>query len=194
MNYPEYVKIGNKKYKINTDFRVAIECNRIATDNIIGEYERALAIIYKLYGEYGLNDFENHERLLELAQKYLSCGKEIKDNNEKPDMDFIQDMDYIEASFMSDYSIDLENTNMHWYKFINLMNGLSNSELGNCCILNNIRNLRNMNPSDIKDEKQRRKIQEAQKMVALKKPEKKFTKEQQASIDKFNKLAKLGKE
>ena len=30
LNNPEYVKAGNKKYKINTDFRVAIECNEIA--------------------------------------------------------------------------------------------------------------------------------------------------------------------
>ena len=41
------------------------------------------------------------------------------------------------------YSIkeDLENKEMHWWKFMDLMNGLSNSELGNCCVLNNIRNL-----------------------------------------------------
>ena len=32
MNYPEYVVIDNIEYKINTDFRVAIECNKIAED------------------------------------------------------------------------------------------------------------------------------------------------------------------
>ena len=102
-NYPEYAEINDKRYKINTDFRVAIECQDIATDEKINDYERALAIIYKLFGEDGINTPHHYEKLLELAIKYLSCGKEIDNKtNEEPDMDFSQDMDYIEASFMSD--------------------------------------------------------------------------------------------
>ena len=51
MNNPQYVKVDNELYKINTDFRVALECNQIALDTKINDYERALAIIYKLFGE-----------------------------------------------------------------------------------------------------------------------------------------------
>jgi hypothetical protein len=188
LNNPEYVKIGDKKYKINTDFRVAIECQEIATDTTIGDYERALAIIYKLFGDEGLNDSENYEQLLKLAQKYLSCNKELE-TNEKPDMDFKQDMDYIQASFMSDYQIDLSKIKMHWWAFFNLLNGLSNSEMGNCCILNRIRNLRNYNTSDIKDLNERAKIDKAKRQVALKQKEKEvtLTKEQQKNVDEFYK-------
>lgn len=191
MVYPTKVKIGDKEFPINTDFRIAIECNSIATNTDIGDYERALAVIYKLFGDKGLEDKENHCKLLELGQKYLICGKEISDSTiqENSDMDFEQDMDYIEASFMSDYNIDLSNTKMHWWKFYNLINGLSNSELGNCCILNRIRNLRNYDTSQIKDAKERQKIEEAKKQIALKKKEKTLTDEQRESIERFNKLA-----
>ena len=187
MNYPEYVKINDKKYKINTDFRIAIECNEIATDETISDFERALAIIYKLFGDDGINDTNNYEKLLELAQKYLSCGKEVIDNNEEPDMDFIQDMDYIETSFMSDYSIDLANTEMHWWKFYNLMNGLSNSDIGNCCVLNRVRNLRTYDTKDIKDQKELERIKKAKEQVALKKRvvKKNLTTEQQNNINAF---------
>lgn len=188
MDYPKYVKIGDKKYKINTDFRIAIECQEIALDDSIGDFERALAIIYKLFGDDGLDDSNNYEKLLELAQKYLSCGKEVDNKtNEEPDMDFVQDMDYIEASFMSDYNIDLQNTKMHWWKFYNLINGLSNSEMGNCCVLNRIRNLRTFDTKDIKDQKELDKINEAKKQVALKKKEvkKELTYEQKRNIDNF---------
>lgn len=188
MDYPKYVKIGEKKYKINTDFRVAVECQEIALDDSIGDFERALAIIYKLFGDDGLGDSNNYEKLLELAQKYLSCGKEVDSKtNEEPDMDFVQDMDYIEASFMSDYNIDLQNTEMHWWKFYNLINGLSNSETGNCCVLNRIRNLRTFDTKDIKDQKELAKINEAKKQVALKKREvkKELTYEQKRNIDNF---------
>lgn len=175
MNYPKYVQIEDKTYPINTDFRVAIECNRIAEDNSIGNLERALAVIYTLFGEEALDNIEHYDKLLELAQKYLCCGKELEESNEKPDMDFEEDMDYIEASFMSDYKIDLSNVEMHWWKFFNLINGLSNSEMGNCCVLNRIRNLRTFNTKDIKDDKERRKIEKEKSKVALKKY-KNFTK------------------
>ena len=194
MDYPKYVKIGEKKYKINTDFRVAIECQEIALDNSIGDFERALAIIYKLFGDDGLDDSNNYEKLLELAQKYLSCGKEVDNKtNVEPDMDFVQDMDYIEASFMSDYNIDLQNTEMHWWKFYNLINGLSNSEMGNCCVLNRVRNLRNFDTKDIKDQKEKERIEKAKKQVALKrnKKENKITKEQEESMNKLNELLRL---
>lgn len=190
-NYPEYVRVEDKKYKINTDFRIAVQCQDIATDETIGDYERALAIIYKLFGEEGINTPEHYEKLLELAMKYLSCGKENKVNsNEEPDMDFTQDMDYIEASFMSDYNIDLSNIEMHWWKFYNLINGLSNSEMGNCCVLNRVRNLRTYDTKDIKDPKELEKIKKAKEQVALKKKvvKKTLTTEQQKNIDNFYKM------
>lgn len=186
MKYPEYVKVNDKKYKINTDFRVAIECDRIAKDNTIGDYERVLAIIYKLFGEEGINAYEDHEKLLEMAKKYLCCGKEL--NDEEPDMDFIQDYTYIKTSFRSDYGIKLDEEKMHWWEFNELIEGLSNSELGDCCVLNRIRNLRNYDTKDIKDDKERRKIEEAKQRVALKK--KVATKEQEENATEI--LKNLG--
>ena len=188
-NYPEYAEINDKKYKINTDFRVAIECQNIATDESISDYERALAIIYKLFGDDGIDGFDNYDKLLEIAMKYLSCGKELGNKNEEPDMDFSQDMDYIEASFMSDYNIDLANTSIHWWKFYNLINGLSNSEMGNCCVLNRVRNLRTYDTKEIKDPKERKKIEEAKKQVALKKEHKKreFSEKEQQYMEEFYK-------
>lgn len=189
-NYPEYAEVNGKRYKINTDFRVAIECNRIAEDGTIGDYERTLAIIYTLFGEKGLDEVEDYTELLEIAKKYLVCGKTLDKNDEKPDMDFVEDMDYIEASFMSDYHIDLSNVEMHWWKFFNLMGGLSNSELGNCCVLNRIRNLRTFDIKNIKDKKERDKIIKAQNEVALKKYKKEehLTKEQEESMEELNKI------
>lgn len=195
MNNPEYVKIGEKKYKINTDFRVALECNKIAEDKNINPYEKPLAIIYLLFGDDGLDDTKNWDKLMEFGQKYLLLGKEkVEDSKEEPDMDFEQDMDYIEASFMSDYQIELANKKMHWWTFFNLISGLSNSELGNCCVLNRIRNLRNYDVSQIKDSKERNKVIEAKKRVALKKKKEDLTEEQIKSIIEIDKLMGLRKE
>ena len=192
-DYPEYAEVNGKRYKINTDFRVAIKCNEIAEDKTIGDFERALGIIAVLFGNEAIDDGktngEIYEKLLKIAKTYLSCGKELNTNNEIPDMDYIEDYGYIWASFMSDYNgMNIDKENIHWWKFNELMNGLSNSEMGNCCVLNRVRNLRNFDLKDIKDSKERRKIKEAKEQVALKKykhNKKQPTKEQQESADKF---------
>lgn len=190
-NYPEFVVVDGKKYKINTDFRVAIECNRISEDKNIGDYERTLAIIYLLFGKEALYDRKNHNKLLNLALKYLACGNEIQGNKEQPDMDFIEDEKYIKSSFKYDYNYDPYSLDyLHWYEFFNDLCNLSYSELGNCCVLNRIRDLRNLDTSKIKDKKEKEKIEKAKQQVALKKYQKEnnLTKEQEESIKNLNKI------
>lgn len=198
MNYPEYVKVGDKKYKINTDFKVALKCNKIAEDESIGNIERSLAIIYTLFGEEGINAREDYVKLLELAQKYLLCGKEYKDTDEKPDMDFEQDYGLIWASIYGDFNgLDIDKEKIHWWKFMDLMNGLSNSELGDCCALNRVRNFRNLDLSKIEDPKERQKAQEIQNEIRIKKYDKKakpHTKEQEEMVKKVHELFGLRRE
>lgn len=184
------IKIDDTVYTANVDYRVAIECDRIANDKTINDYERALAVICTMFGPEALDNPNHYELLLKWIINYLSCGKENMESNEKPDMDYVEDMEYIEASFMSDYNIDLTATEMDWHKFYKLMNGLSNSELGNCCILNRIRNLRNLDVSTIKDSKERQKVAKMQEQVALKryKKENHLTKEQEESMERLNKI------
>ena len=193
MKYPEFAKIGEKKYKINTDFRYALKCNKISQDENISDYERALAIIYTLFGEQGLNDDENYDKLLEIARKFLACGKKMPNTNEEPDMDYEQDEGYIRSSFQYDYQYDpYEKEYVHWWKYYNDLSNLSNNEFGSCCVLNRIRNLRNYDTKDIKDRKERERIEKAKKQVALKrnKPQRQATEAQRESARKI--YEKLG--
>ena len=191
MNYPKYAQVEDRLYEINTDFRVAIKCNEVAQDKSIGDYERGLAIIFLLFGEKGLKSNDKQE-LLEKAKKYLLCGNEPIESNEKPDMDYVEDYPLIKTSFRSDYGIKLDEEKIHWWEFNELMNGLSNSELGNCCILNRIRNLRNYDLKEVSDPKERRRIKEAQEMFSLKsnKQEVELTEEQEKSLEAFYKSLK----
>lgn len=186
MKNPKYVEVNNKKYKINTSYKVALECNKIISDESIGDFERLLAMIYKLFGEEALNNPDEYEKLLELAEKYLLCNQEREETTEV-DMDYEEDWAYIKASFRSDYNINLDEEDIEWWDFNALMNGLSNSDMGNCCILNRIRNLRNYDTSQIKDQKEKTKIEKAKEQVALKKQKVKreLTNEQQNNINAF---------
>ena len=191
MNNPEFVKIKEKKYKINTDFRVAIRCNEIALDNTINNYEKTFAIIYLLYGEEGLTNDKDYEKLLELAFKYLNCGIEKEPSDDEQDMDLIQDKKLIESSFKYDYGYNpYQMQYLHWWDFYNDLCNLSNSELGNCCILNRVRNLRTYDTTQIKDFVTREKIEKAKQQVKLKNKKDERTEEQKKLDELFEKQLK----
>ncbi len=188
------IQIGETIYEANTDFRVAIECNKIATDETIGDCERALGIICTVFGSEGLDNPSHYEKLLKWVKKWLLCGKEMIGSKEQPDMDYIEDRALIRSSFIYDYKYnpyDMEY--LSWEDFYNDLNNLSNSEFGNCCALNRVRNLRNYDVSQIKDNKERQKMAKAKEQVALKKYKKEnnLTKEQEESMERINKIIGL---
>lgn len=162
--YPEYVEIGTKKYKINTSFWDALRCEKIFRDNSICDYEKTLAIIYILLGEEAMIDFENQEKIVKILTRYLLCGKkpeEMEGNTDEPSMDFEQDLGRIKTSFMSDYQIDLDKTDMHWWKFHDALEGLTDDS-----VLSRTRMIRE-EPLSNKKGKEREKWEKAKKQVAL---------------------------
>lgn len=145
---------------------------QVADDETIGEHERGLAIVYIMYSF--IPDIEEAHDYLEKAIKFLQCGKEASNNDstaEEADMDIIYDLPYINASFMSDYHIDLSQNNMHFWQFCNLITGLTDK-----CVLNRIRDLRALDVKDF-DKSQRAKLIKAKAQVAL--PQKVSTEEQE---------------
>ena len=56
INYPTKAQIEDRIYPINTDFKVALECEKIVKDNSISNEEKSLVIIYKLFGDKGLDN------------------------------------------------------------------------------------------------------------------------------------------
>lgn len=149
--YPKYAEIDGRQHKINTDYKVALACFRAMNDAEITDIERPYAVLGLLFGEEV--EIENVEKAIEVARKFLQCGKEEIQEDSIADMDFEYDEDLINASFMADYHIDLENTDMHWWKFCSLVSGLSDQT-----ILNKVRDIRNFDVSEIKDTKTRQKI------------------------------------
>ena len=140
-------------------------------------------------------DCKNQNKLLELAMKYLLLGREqngLKNEpHDKYELDFNKCIGLIKASFKFDYKYDpYELEYLHWYDFYNDLGSLSTSEFGNCCILNRITSILNQEPKEIKDNKQRQKLIEAQKLLQqkyCKQKEVDMTKEQEESAKAFYK-------
>lgn len=184
--YPEYAEINGRQYKLDTDFNTALKCFEIIDDKSITDYERALAIIYLLF------DFvptKNLDLFLDKARIFLQCGIENVESNCQPDMDFVQDRKYISASFMSDYHIDLSKEKLHFWQFVEYLEGLTENSA-----LFRLRNLRNFDLSEIKDDKERSKYAEMQKKVELKKKKVLLNDNQSKSIASFCEAMGIRKE
>lgn len=180
--YPEYANIDGQRYKLRTDFRVGLRCFKVIEDGSICDEERALAVIYLLFGFVPDTDLQ---LFLNKATLFLQCGKTKEEHEEqKKDMDFEHDKSYISASFMSDYRIDLNAVNMHWWQFCELIQGLTEH-----CVLSRVRDIRNYNLSDIKDNQARMRMAKAQQKLAL---PVKYTKEELEAIEAFERLFEGG--
>lgn len=179
MIYPTKIEYEGKEYDIDTDFKTALECMQIVDDESISDTERSIAIVVMLFGE----DIDVNDETLLLATLYLQCGKTNEEQSSGThDMDFEQDETYIEASFMSDYHIDLSKEEMHWWRFCTLISGLTDN-----CILNQIRGIRNFDMNDLPDNKSKQKMRKAKEQVALKN---KLSNQELEELDEFEKLLK----
>lgn len=186
MNNPEYIKIDDKVYKINTDFRCALKCLDIVNDKSITDLERTIGVLYTLFQiEDDIEDVKV-ERLLKSALNYLQgrpTTNGSKDTSEvKKDMDYKQDWGLILSSVWQQYGIDLNKEKLHWWTFFDLLNGLSSD-----CMFNRIREIRNKDLSDIKDEKTRREYMKLKKAYSLDE-HRELTEKEQQSVDTFYKL------
>lgn len=52
--YPKFAEIKGKRYKINIDYRVALECDKVSNNGKISKEERGLAVIYLLFRRWGI--------------------------------------------------------------------------------------------------------------------------------------------
>ena len=120
------------KIVVNPAFDIVLEVQKLFKEDGITEYEKvsqALKMLVK--NDWNLRLFSPTEkiRLLdEIGKKYVSVKKRPKlKKSPIPILDFEEDGDYIYASFMHDYHIDLidEQGKLPWKKFLFLFNGLS---------------------------------------------------------------------
>ena len=182
MTYPKYAEVDGVRYKINTDYRVALRCFEVIEDTSISDEERAFAVVFLLFGEVPT---ESLVEFLRIAGDYLRCGEEESSQEaHERDIDFNADERYIVASFMSDYRIDLPNVDMHFWQYIQLIQGFTDK-----AIMSRVREIRSYDLSELKDPKARAKMIKAKEAVAL--PDK-FTKDEQRAIDEFEKLFDVG--
>lgn len=124
--------ITNKsKFLVNPAFDIVLEVQKLYKEDVLTEFEKidqALRMLVKNKWNLQLLNPEEKQKLLSvITQRYVEVEKrpQIK-KSPFPVLDFEKDGDYIYASFMQAYRIDLieEQGRLPWKKFLYLFNGL----------------------------------------------------------------------
>ena len=116
---PDAIMVNGKAFFLNTDYRVWLNY----PDRIKG-----MGDDYSLYKNLFKGDapFPEQAVITEL-DRFFYEKKEVPrsgGSNGEELIDFDIDADYIYASFMQAYGIDLIDSDMHWHKFSALLNAL----------------------------------------------------------------------
>lgn len=159
---PDHVDVKGKSYAIYTDFRCGIRHEQM----ILYNKETTVGDILRNWFPVIPDDLE---AALDAASLFYHCGDiEQEDDTgsrqrkkNKRLYDFDMDADTIAASFLQCYNICLRTSQLHWWEFCELLNGLP----AKCAFSDRVQ-IRNMDTKNMKS-KDRKQIQQLQRRWKL---------------------------
>lgn len=129
-SFPASVIVNGVEYSIHADFHTVLRCFEIQGQKQELSESELLDMLKLFYNTNQLTATEDHVNKMFW---FFSCGREkekkkfprkIAGINDKQPFDFKEDADLIYAGFMQQYGIDLQESNMHWWKFMILLENL----------------------------------------------------------------------
>lgn len=164
--------------KIRTDFRECIKFELLMQDRKIKEEDKIKLALNLFYYE-----IEDIQTAIDDMIWFYRCGTEIKENknndntNTKQIYSYEFDREYIYSAFYSQYNIDLNSINLHWWKFKALFQGLNdNNEIVK------IMGYRAIDLGKIKDKDEKARYKKLKKLYAL--PDMRTVEEKEADFGK----------
>jgi hypothetical protein len=151
---PNEVKINNKKYEINSDFRTSILFELLMQDEEIDSKAKVLQAL-ELYFPKVPRDIQ---KAIEKMLWFYRCGKDIEKSNKKGKGEGVSqiysydfDDEYIYAAFLDQYNINLQKIDyLHWWEFKAMFKALKEDNE-----LVKIMKYRAMDLRDIKDKNEK---------------------------------------
>lgn len=186
---PTIIKIDNKEYDINSDFRTSILFELLMQDSSIREEEKIFMALELYYPVIPDNIKEAIEQML----WFYRCGKDgitYKGNSKGSGKNITQiysfeyDDDYIFSAFLDQYRVDLQDVeDLHWWKFKAMFKSLRE---GNEIV--KIMGYRSMDLSKIKDKEQKAHYKKMKELFKIPLP-----KDEQEKLEEIKKALLDGK-
>lgn len=115
---PAAIEIGGREYPIQAGFRSCLRTILAFEDDSLAPLEKQAILIDNLY----LEKPDDFELAFEAGLQFLNGGSNQDGNDSSPLRlySFAQDADYIFSAFQQTHGIDLEQAELHWWKFLAL--------------------------------------------------------------------------
>lgn len=117
---PDSIKVRGRAYKVYTDFRVWINFAHVLQSSNCTLRDLAFVFVDSIPNCDFTDDVMRFYYNPNSTPNSMNTG-----SNTDTLFDLVEDGEYIYASFMKDYNIDLLETDMHWWKFRALFFSLS---------------------------------------------------------------------
>ena len=127
---PTWVDIDGVQYDLNSDFRISVMFEMLMFDDTVTERDKLQKALYLYYGN---RIPPNIEKAVEKIMWFYNCGvktkKKRRRRNRSSTADRVYDFDfddaYIYAAFLQQYGVDLQDEEIHWWKFKAMFKALS---------------------------------------------------------------------
>lgn len=127
-DFPENLLVSGVKCPIHWDFRTVLKCDKLLRSEKLDGMD-----MMKVLNLFYLDVAGYTEEHIEKMFWFFSCGREkekrrfprkVAGINDKQPFDFEKDADLIYAGFIQQYGIDLQVEEIHWWKFLILLENL----------------------------------------------------------------------
>lgn len=132
---PDKVMIGGREYDINSDFRTSILFELLMLDVKLTDAEKGPLALELYFSEQEI-DPADREEAIECISWFYSCGRDNEPGEGSGSSGgtsmtycFNYDSGYIFSAFLDQYGIDLQDEDMHWWKFRALFRGLKDDTM-----------------------------------------------------------------
>ncbi len=123
---------GYEGYPINTDFRIGIQMMQVIYDSSLAKFEKYVIAYNLLFEQEGRTEYPDEITAQNAIDWFLSgwytdkiTEKEKKESkNSKTDVDYDIDQWRIYSAFLTQFGIDLNTVDMHFWVFMGLLSTL----------------------------------------------------------------------
>lgn len=176
---PESLTIAGTEYEINTDYSVWLKFEMLLSDEV-EDSKATLLDIKKLIFKSEIPPDRADEEATEKILWFYRCGKPHekqsgKGNNNRAIFNYDYDDSYIYAAFLEQYGVDLNDADIHWWKFRALFQSLKDD-----CQIVKIMGIRSIKITSKMSAAERDYYQKMKRLYALPLP--------QTELEKYNEI------
>ena len=177
-----------KGYPINSDFRIGIQIFQALNDSELTEIEQVYKACELLFDVDGIEEYPDMITMQEGVQWFLSdwyTDNPVNAKEEhKKDMDYDVDQWRIFSAFLTQFGINLNTVDMHFWVFMGLLSTLEECAFTRVLDIRTTKIDPKMPPSDKKE------LKEVKERYALEEVEEQMTPQEKADYEAFMKYAK----